>query len=366
MTLRVLYDGKAFIRHRRSGITRYLSELIHEFRAHPDLGVDPVTPYRWVANSHLAEGWPGYTQVPLPGRLRPAVLERLNARRIRRGSDGADLVHHSLYEPSSLETWRAPHRVCTIYDFTFEHFPEFLREWGDHLEAKQLFIERCDALICISQATHDDLLRFHPGLDKPSFVVPLGVGEEFFDPEPAQISGLPDRYMLYVGNRHPHKNVDLLLSAFAEIRSKYSDLQLVLVGAYLPAETARLEELGIADRTVRLRVSDRELPWIYRGAEAFVFPSRYEGFGLPVLEAMAAGCPVAMSNAPALLELGSEVALVFDPDDRDTLVGLIERLLTDPDLADDMRGKGRHRAGEFTWRRTAELTVSAYDQAVSR
>jgi glycosyltransferase involved in cell wall biosynthesis len=322
-----------------------------------------VTPYRWVANSHLAEGHPGYTQIPLPGRLRPAVLERLNARRIRRGSGEADLVHYSLYEVPSLETWTAPCRVCTIYDFTFEHFPEFLK-WSDHLEAKELFIQRCDALICISQATHDDLIRFHPKLDKPSFVVPLGVGQEFFDPEPARIRGLPDRYLLYVGNRHPHKNVELLLRAFAEICSDHPDLHLVLAGAYLPAETARLQELGIAGRTVRVRVSDRQLPWLYHRAQAFVFPSRYEGFGLPVLEAMAAGAPVAISNAPALLELGSDIALVFDPDDQEALAGQIERLISDPALADRMRGEGRRRAGEFTWRRTAELTVAAYDQVL--
>jgi glycosyltransferase involved in cell wall biosynthesis len=359
----VLYDGKAFFRHRRSGVTRYLGELIHEFRAHPDLGVDPVTPYRWVANSHLAEGSRGYTQIPLPGRLRPAVLERLNARRIRRGSGGADLVHYSLYEVPALETWQAPRRVCTIYDFTFEHFPEFL-EWSDHLEAKELFIDQCDALICISQATHDDLIRFHPKLDKPSFVVPLGVGQEFLDPEPARIRGLPDRYLLYVGNRHPHKNVDLLLRAFAEICSRHPDLHLVLAGAYLPAETVRLQELGIAGRTVRMRVSDRQLPWLYHRAEAFVFPSRYEGFGLPVLEAMAAGAPVAMSTAPALLELGSDVALFFDPDDQEALADRIERLISDPTLAERMRGEGRRRAGEFTWRRTAELTVAAYDETL--
>jgi glycosyltransferase involved in cell wall biosynthesis len=365
LTLRVLYDGKAFMRHHRSGVTRYLSELIHEFRGHPQLGVDPVTPYRWVANSHLAEGWPGYTQIPLPGRLRPPVLDRLNARRIRTGSDGADLVHHSLYEVPSLETWRAPRRVCTIYDFTFEHFPEFLGDWSDHLAAKELFIERCDALLCISQATHDDLIRFHPGLDKPALVVPLGVGEEFFDPEPARIRGLPERYLLYVGNRHLHKNVDLLLRAFAEIGATQPDLHLVLAGAYLPAETARLQELGIADRTTRLRVSDRQLPWLYRRAEAFVFPSRYEGFGLPVLEAMAAGCPVAISDAPALLELAADVALVFDPDDLDAIVSQIERLTSDRALADDLREKGRRRAEELTWRHTAELTAAAYGQALS-
>jgi glycosyltransferase involved in cell wall biosynthesis len=368
LSLRVLYDHEAFIRHGRSGITRYLSELIREFRAHPDLGIDPVTPYRWVANGHLAEGLPGYTRIPLPRSVRAQILRRLNARRVRRAADGADLVHHSVYEEPMLEAWRARRRISTIYDFTFERFPDLLPEWRTgHLAAKALFIERCDVLICISQTTRDDLLRFHPGLDKPLFVVPLGVGDEFFEPVPARIRGLPDRYLLYVGNRYPHKNVDLLLRAFGDLFHDHPDLHLVLVGAYLPTETARLEELGIADRTIRLRgVSDQQLPWLYHRAEAFVFPSRYEGFGLPVLEAMAAGCPVAMSDTPALLEVGSDVTLIFEPDDsEETLAQQIERLISDRALAESLRGQGRQRAREFTWSRTAELTVAAYRQALA-
>jgi glycosyltransferase involved in cell wall biosynthesis len=363
--LKVLYDGTAFIRHRRSGVTRYLSALIHEFNADPDFGVDPVTPYRWVANDHLASKRAGFTHIPLPGRLRPAVLERLNARRIRRAADTADLVHYSVYEAASLDAWRAPRRVCTIYDFTVERFPEFGREWSEYLPTKALFIERCDALICISQTTHDDLIRFHPELDKPTFVVPLGVGDEFFNPVQTRIRGLPERYLLYVGNRHPHKNVDLLLRAFADIRSDHPDLHLVLAGAYLQPETSRLQELGIADWTVRLRVSDHQLPWLYHQAEAFVFPSLYEGFGLPVLEAMAAGCPVAMSDAPALLELASDVALVFERDDPDALAGEVQKLVSDRILADRMRERGRRRAKGFTWRRAAALTAAAYDQALA-
>jgi glycosyltransferase involved in cell wall biosynthesis len=365
LSLRVLYDGEAFIRHRRSGITRYLSQLIHELRADRGLGIEPVTPYRWVANSHLAEGWPGYTQIPLPGRFRPAVLGRLNARRVRRAADDADLVHHSLYEEAALDAWRGRRRICTIYDFTFERFPDLLGDQSAHLAAKALFIERCDALICISQATHDDLIRFHPGLQKPSFVIPLGVGNDFFQPEPVRIRGLPERYLLYVGNRHAHKNVDVLFRAFVELTSRHGDLRLVLVGAYLPDEAGRLRELGIADKTVRLRVSDRQLPWLYHQARAFVFPSLYEGFGLPVVEAMAAGCPVAVADTAALLELVADSATVFKPDDPGALAGEIERILGDPRLAGELRNAGRRRAREYTWRRTAELTAAAYQRAIS-
>ena len=359
----MLFDGEAFFRHRRSGITRYLSELIHEFRTDPAMGIDPVTPYRWVTNRHLTEGWAGYSAVPLPRALRPRVLPWLNARHSRE-LEPVDLVHHSLYEERALRAWRTRRRICNVYDFTFERFPELAGDASAHLAAKAQFLERCDAVICISQTTRDDLSRFHPGLDKSISVIPLGVGERFFESRPTRIPRLPERYLLYVGNRHRHKNVDLLLQAFAEVSEQDADLHLVLAGAHLADENARRRARD-RGRTLRLKVSDRALPWLYRRAEAFVFPSLYEGFGLPVLEAMAAGCPVAVSDADALLEVASDAALVFRPDDPGMLAGQIERLLADRALADQLREAGRRRASEFTWRRTAALTAAAYDRVIS-
>jgi glycosyltransferase involved in cell wall biosynthesis len=366
LTRRVLYDGEAFIRHRRSGITRYFSELIHEFRSEPELGVEPVTPYRWIANGHLAERESGYIQVPLPAAIRPKVLGWVNAPRIRT-AEAVDLVHHSLYEEHALEVWQGRRRICTVHDFLFERFPDLLAEHHtpEQLAAKSLFLNRCDALICISQTTREDLREFHPEIDKPIFVVPHGVAQHFFEPKPARIRRLPGRYLLYVGHRFPHKNTDLLLQAFAAVARGDSDLHLVLIGAHPDEEDARLAELSIADRTVRLHPSDRELAWIYHRAEAFVFPSLYEGFGLPVLEAMAAGCPVIASNTAAVLEVASDSALIFEPDDVEALVAQIERLRTEPALSERLREMGRQRASEFTWRRTAELTAEAYDRAIA-
>ena len=364
MTHRVLYDGEAFMRHRRSGITRYFSELIREFRSEPGLGIEPVTPYRWVANRYLSDGLRSYTEVPLPSRVRPAVLRWLNARRTR-AAGVADLVHHSLYEERALEAWRGGRRVCTVYDFTLERFPGVIEDPGQHLAAKALFLSRCDALICISQTTRDDLRRFHPDLDKPTFVVPLGVGERFREPRPVHMPKLPDRYLLYVGHRFPHKNADLLFRAFAAVSEKHRDLNLVLVGVYPKEEAGRLEELGIADRTLRMHASDAELAWMYHRAQAFIFPSIYEGFGLPVLEAMAAGCPVVVSNAAALLEVASDAALIVEPDAENELSAQIERLLMDSALVSRLRDAGRRRAAGYTWKRTAELTSAAYDRALA-
>ena len=267
---RVLFDGESFIRHTRGGISRYLTELIHEFYSDPGLGVDPVTPYRWIATKHMTERRAGFTQIPLPRRLRAPILRRLNAGRLRR-IKAVDLVHHALYEEAALDYWPGSRRICTFYDFLLERFPERYGDISTYLAGKAAYLERCDAVVCISEATRADLFRFHPEFDKPVFVVPLGVSASFFNPGPMRISNIPERYLLYVGNRHEHKNCDVLFRAFTELSSHDRDLHLVLVGAHLRPETARLRELGIFDRTVRMRASDGQLPSIYRQAQAFVF-----------------------------------------------------------------------------------------------
>lgn len=360
---RVLFDGEAFARHRRSGITRYFAEMIGQFRADPSLGVEPVTPYRYIANEHLKETAPDrFRQVPLPGRWREQLLAKANAHAMR-AAEPADLVHYSLYEPSALETWQAPRTVCTVYDFTYELRPDLFPGTGPALVDKQLFLDRCDALLCISQTTYDDLRTVHPNIDKPVFVTPLGVSDAFFAPKTARIRGLPERYLLHVGNRYVHKNVDVLFQAFAEVAKADPSLFLVLSGNNLPEEPARLAELGIADRTIALKATDAQLPWLYRQAEAFVFPSLYEGFGLPVLEAMAASCPTIIANVPALLEVAGETAMVFEPHDVPMLIEDIHRMLGDRQVRDKFGEAGARRAREFTWRRTAEATSLAYDLA---
>jgi glycosyltransferase involved in cell wall biosynthesis len=355
----VMYDGEAFMRHARGGIPRYLTELIGEFRGDPDLGVVPVTPYKWVASRHLAELDRHFIELPLPRRARLGVLRTLNGPRLRR-TQPADLVHHSLYEPNAFERWHGRKHVTTVYDFMLQRFPELLKPGDDHLERFGEVLRRADAVVCISEATREDLHRFHPDYDRPVFAIPLGVGDDFFDPRPARLPTLPEKYVLSVSNRMEHKNADVLLHAFAELSRRHPGLQLVLVGAYLPSETDQLSSLGILDRTVRLRVTDAALPWLYRKADVMVYPSRWEGFGLPVAEAMASSCPAVVSDLPALREVGGDAVRYFEGNGTASLVEHVERVLTDPTEAERMRRDGVSRARLFTWRRTAELTAEAY------
>lgn len=355
------------MRHARGGIPRYLAELIGEFRADTSLGVEPVTPYRWVASRHLAEQDRGFIELPLPRQLRVPVLRRLNARRLRRISitDEIDIAHHSLYEPSAFDIWPGERRVSTIYDFMLDRFPELMSPGDDHVTRVAECLERSDAIICISETTRDDLYRFHPGYRKPVFVVPLGVADSFFNPAPTKLPTLPERYLLFVGNRAAHKNIDVLLQAFAKLAARHPDLHLLLVGAYVDSETERLQRLRIENRTIRLRVSDLQLPWIYRRAAALVYTTLWEGFGLPVVEAMASGCPAVIADVSALTEVGGDATLVFGRDDAEMLMAHAELVLTDPDAADQLRRAGVGRARMFTWRRTAELTAGVYESVLA-
>jgi glycosyltransferase involved in cell wall biosynthesis len=359
----VEFDGAAFLQHRRSGISRYFAELIAAYDASPELAVDVSTPYRYVTNLHLAASERRFRSLPVPRRLRGPVLTRLNGRASRRARP-PDVVHAPLYDPAVLERLGAARLVTTVYDFTFEMFPELFGDVGDELANKSLFLDRAHALVCISQATAEDLKRFHPDLDVPVVVAPLAVADEFFNPGERKVPGMPEKYLLHVGNRAVHKNTEAVLRAFADLKDRRTDLHLVMSGAGVPGETERIAELGISERTHLVKVSDAHLPSLYRNAAAFVFPSRYEGFGLPVLEAMAAGCPAVVSDTPALTEVVEDAAAVAKLGDQAQLVAGIEQILDDPVHRESLRQAGLQRARQFSWRRTAELTRVAYDQAL--
>lgn len=366
--IKVLFDGEAFFRHRRSGISRYFSELVAHYRFDPAYGVDAVTPYRWVANAHLAERVRGrYLAPPLPGRYRQPILEKVNGVRhlAQRDMPARDLVHHSLVDPTSFDRWTARTHVATIYDFLSELEANDNEYAAEAARTQREVMRRADAILCISEATRNALFHHFPDYDKPVVVTPLGVGQEFFSPRAPKIA-LPERYVLFVGNRHKHKNAGLLFEAMSRIAARHPDLKLVLCGAWFPDEDEILASYGLTDRTLRIRPSDSDLPGIYAKSAAFVFPSRYEGFGLPAVEAMAAGAPTLASRIPALVEVtGGGGASLFDPHDVDELESELEKVLGNPEYADALRVGGRERARNYTWDRTAAATADAYRTVLS-
>jgi len=236
---------------------------------------------------------------------------------------------------------------------------------------------RADVILTVSQAARQDILRLLrlPEQGPPAVVaVPNGVAPEYV---PAASAGrAPDgtpagktKNILYVGRFDPYKNVMGLLRIFARVRQLASGpVQLVLVGAPDP----RYPEAAALARTLGLEpalrwagyVAGPDLVRAYQQADVFVLASKHEGFGLPVLEAMACGAPVVCSRTSSLPEVAGDAALLADPEDTDGFARAIARVLAEPALAAELRTRGRRRAAEFTWRRTAEATLKAYEQAV--
>ncbi|HEY3111755.1 MAG TPA: glycosyltransferase family 1 protein [Chloroflexota bacterium] len=270
--------------------------------------------------------------------------------------------------------------VVTVHDilpYTLRHDPTLgtIRHPLDLLFYRLALrgLARADLVLADSAYTAAELDRAVGLGDGRVRVVPLGVdGRRFHPDRPTDelragyglVEG--ERYVIYVGSEDPRKNLPALWRAFARVLTRHPEVRLLKVGtAHHQAERARLEELGrqlgIAAAVRFLgQVSDEALRSLYGLAAVCVVPSLYEGFGLPVLEAMACGAPVVCSNRTSLPEVAADAALVVEPEP-ESLAAAIARILADPAGQDELRQRGLRRAAAYTWRRTAEQTAAAYE-----
>jgi glycosyltransferase involved in cell wall biosynthesis len=294
------------------------------------------------------------------------LLPRLAARA------GVDLVH-SLASTAPL---RGPFaRVVTIHDLIYARFPEAhsgLRDKGMGVLVPAA-ARRSDRVIADSLSTRDDLIGLL-GVDSQKIdVVPLGLGsvrraQPLGEAQTRARFDLGERrVLLSLSAKRPHKNLLALIDALVALEPPQRPV-LVLPGYATEHEQqlrARVRALG-AEEDVRFPswVSAEELEGLWQLASAFVFPSLYEGFGLPVLEAMARGVPVACSDASSLPEVAGDATLLFDPRDAGEIAAALRRLLCDEPLRERLVAQGRERAKEFTWERAASLTIDSYARAL--
>jgi glycosyltransferase involved in cell wall biosynthesis len=245
-----------------------------------------------------------------------------------------------------------------------------------HRVALPLYLKSAERVITISHDSARRILDYMPEVAPKLSVVHHGlppgfapVGDGARRAAMRARHGLPERFLLYVGQVYPHKNVGGILRALALLRDRIPH-PLVMVGRpSLKAERDMrlVEQLGLGDR-VRFTgwVADEDLPVLYSLADAFVFPSLYEGFGIPLLEAMACGCPVVTSTGGSCAEVVGEAGLRVDPTDPAAIAGGIGRVLTEPGLAAELRRRGLARSGAFTWERAARATLAVLAEAAGR
>jgi glycosyltransferase involved in cell wall biosynthesis len=319
------------------------------------------------------------------GEILPAVTVPINARnRVQwvlgeqtllprlASRQGVDLVH-SLASTAPL--WGAFRRVVTVHDLIYAHYPDAhsgIREKGMRVLVPAA-ARRSDRVIVDSRSTREDVMKLVGVAPDRIDVVPLGLGSVRRE-APMPERELRARFelgeravLLSLSAKRPHKNLIALIGALARIAADRRPV-LVLPG-YPTAHELELRErarsLGVQD-DVRFPawVSAEELEGLWALTRGFVFPSLYEGFGLPVLEAMARGVPVACSNASSLPEVAGAAALLFDPSEEPAIAEALSRLLDDAELRERLSTLGPERARQFTWEHTARLTLESYARAL--
>jgi len=267
--------------------------------------------------------------------------------------------------------------VVTIHDCIHLRFPHYLPGRLAHLYARASMRHaaiRSDRLITVSEASKRDIIHYFDVPPEKIEVIYNAIDERFgLDPPEEAVARVRERYqldhqfVLYVGNIKPHKNLVRLIEAFAAVRQRsFDQLKLLIIGD----EISKLPSLRRAVHSHKLHkhvrflgfLPDDMLAILYRLASVFVFPSLYEGFGLPPLEAMASGTPVVTSNLSSLAEVAGDAAVLVDPYDVDAIADGIRRVLTDPALADDLRRKGLLRAREFSWQASVARTQAIYQR----
>lgn len=354
--------------YRRAGIHLYVDQVLRHLPA------DEAT--RYTVYTRQTEGWVGPaglqpvgTRLPTANRLARITWEQavwpFLARR-----DGLTLMHSMAFATPRLAPCPV---VVTIYDLSFIENPQiYPAAQRRYLAAETAYSCRHAArLVAISESCRRDILRIYGVSPERIDVVMPGVNEAYRPLPVAEVdafrrqNGLPDTFILHVGTLQPRKNIPVLLDALARLRRP--DVSLILVGGkgwFYDTIFERVEALGLTSQVhFTGYVDDSDLPLWYNAATVFAFPSLYEGFGMPVVEAIACGTPVVAAGASSLPEAGGDVALYFDPHNPDELAECLTQVLGDPALRSRVRAEGPAHAARFSWARTGAEMAAVYRRA---
>ncbi len=359
-----------------SGVTRTALELGRALHHEGRCELVYLTPYR----RGPFRGAPGHASWYLPGCARlPGLmvlggpLIALAARRL-----DLDLVHDPVgIAPFTLGRWAGRFaKIVTIHDAIAFRRPEGYPWLNNVLHRKYVpaTLRHTDAVISVSEHAGADVRRFYGLAPTRMHVVPNGVAGHFQPALRGSRDHIADRYglrspfVLTVGAPQARKNLERLVTAFASIRAEHPTLRLAIAGPRLwryDRLRQQVSSLGLEEAiSVLGYVADTDLPALYSAASVFVFPSLDEGFGLPVLEAMACGTPVVCSNATSLPEVTGDAALLVDPTDCADIATAMRWVLSDRALRNELRRRGLDQARRFTWERTAAKTVDVYEHVV--
>jgi len=378
-SLHVFFDDVIFHVQPVGGISRYVTTLA---QALAESGRCRVTLFCGWSSAKIPDklsGRPNLRVVHLP---RPpawrvnTMARRLSApwrRLVFRSASrtGEEIIYHpSFYTFDPFLARSADAMVATFHDMIAELSAQKSKRSARHLEQKSDASKQADGIITVSQSTCEDLIRLHPWTVGKITVTHLATNLGA-SPRPPSVKWLQEvaGYFLVVGHRDHYKNGQTAIDAFRNFSARHGEYGygLVLCGGRPPSdeETRVINSSGLGSRVIWTSASDEELKELYSHAIALIYPSRYEGFGLPVLEAMACGCPVITTSASSLPEVGGQACIYVDPDDSRQIADGMQSLASDPQFRSQVISAGLKQSKLFSWERCANQTLAAYNRALA-
>lgn len=369
--MNIAFDHQIFTRQAYGGISRYFARLASDLMSlnnhvyimaplHANRYLDEIP--EAIVNGLKFETFPGKTK---------SLVLAINHQLSKRAFSGLsiDVLHETYY--SSLPVCKnARCRIITVYDMIHEKYPSYFSRWDRTIKNKRQAIDRADHVICISHSTKKDLCELYDIEDEKVSVVHLGC--DVFSALPsgdAKPRSFNRPFLLYVGSRRGYKNFEGMLRAISINNDLKRDFDVVAFGGgqFTSKENELILRLGFAENSVRqIGGDDNLLACLYSDARAFVYPSIYEGFGLPPLEAMAHGCPVVTSNSSSLPEVVGDAGAYFNPLDDDAQSQAIASVVFDEQLRSKLISSGSSRVAAFTWDRCAQETQAVYQKVIAR
>lgn len=267
-----------------------------------------------------------------------------------------DVFHQTNFGTYCLDSLGNKPMVTTYHDANFLHFDPH----PDLVKRQKASLDRADIIICVSENTKKDMLKYFNVDESKARVIYHGI-------DIPDLSKLPERrlvdedYILFVGRRHKHKNFKRFIEAFAIVHDKHQDVKLVCTGdKFTSEEVSLMSDLKIIDAVKLVQANEVEMKMLYRDALFFIFPSLYEGFGMPILEAWSCNCPVLLADASCFPEIAGDAGLYFNPTSVDDICYRMEEALADEELRKELVAKGSERVKKFSWKRCANEHFTIY------
>jgi glycosyltransferase involved in cell wall biosynthesis len=390
--MKLLYDHQIFYRQNYGGVSRYFCELMDQFSMDPETNF--TLSLRYVQNDNLSQFpqldkyWSKKNYFLYNNEIISSIQKKIRFNSVNfalnflinnqgesirsLNKQDFDIFHPTYYEPYFLKYLQKKPYVLTVYDMIHEIFPNYFKTNDQTKVWKKQLIENAGAVIAISENTKQDILKF-TNID-PNLIHVIYLGNPF---EHSTITSQIDLcldlqsfekpYLLFVGGRPAYKNFDFFIESIAGTLCDHEDLHVVCAGGvpFSSKEKEVFKELHILEKVHHKKINESILKNLYKNARAFVFPSLYEGFGLPVLEAFSCGCPAIISNSSSLPEIGGDGAGYFNPNDTESIRIAIERVLFDDRYREDLIQKGFERQKFFSWEKTAGSTKNVYNTVLS-